>query len=186
VEREWLAERLEAGASIEAIAREVHRHPSSVAYWVHKHGLSSSHTERHAARGPIDRELLTEIVRCELSIRDMADVLERSPTTVRHWLRRHGLESGPTRRRAAVAAADRDGIGELELPCDRHGPTRHVRRLDGFRARDARPSASSHGGARSSGSCSRRPAEPASSAATRTALPPCSSIMLTRARSRSL
>jgi transposase-like protein len=133
VERGWLAERLEAGASIEAIAREVGRDPSTVSYWVRKHGLTSSHAERHAARGPIERELLTEIVACDLSVRDMADVLERSPTTVRHWLRRHGLESGPTRRRAAVAAADRDGIRELELPCDRHGPTRHVRRADGFR-----------------------------------------------------
>jgi hypothetical protein len=133
VDREWLAERLESGASIEAIAREVDRDPSTVSYWAHKHDLTSSHAERHAARGPIDRELLTEVVACDLSVRDMADVLERSATTVRHWLRRYGLESGPTRRRAAVAAADRDGIRELELPCDRHGPTRHVRRTDGFR-----------------------------------------------------
>jgi transposase len=133
MEREWLAERLASGASIEAIAREVRRDPSTVSYWVRKHGLTSAHAERHAARGPIERELLTEIVACDLSVRDMADVLRRSPTTVRHWLGRYGLESGPTRRRAAVAAADRDGIRELELPCDRHGPTRHVRRADGFR-----------------------------------------------------
>jgi transposase-like protein len=133
VEREWLAERLKAGASIEAIAREVDRDPSTVSYWVRKHGLKSAHAERHAARGPIDREMLTEIVACDLSVRDMAEVLGRSPTTVRHWLRRYGLESGPTRRRAAVAAAKRDGIRELELVCDRHGRTRHVRRMDGFR-----------------------------------------------------
>ena len=62
VERGWLAERLEAGASIEAIAREVGRDPSTVSYWVRKHGLTSSHAERHAARGPIERELLAEIV----------------------------------------------------------------------------------------------------------------------------
>ena len=80
MEREWLAERLEAGASIEAIAREVGRDPSTVSYWVRKHGLTSSHAERHAARGPIDRELLTEIVACDLSVRDIADVFERSPT----------------------------------------------------------------------------------------------------------
>jgi transposase-like protein len=89
-----VAERLQAGASIEAIAREVGRHPSSVAYWVHKHGLTSTHAARHAARGPIERDLLVEIVACELSIRDMADVFERSPTTIRHWLRRHQLSAG--------------------------------------------------------------------------------------------
>ena len=79
-----MAQRLESGASIEAIAREVDRDPSTVSYWAHKHGLASSHAERHAARGPIDRELLGEIVRCELSIRDMADVLDRTPTAFRH------------------------------------------------------------------------------------------------------
>ena len=128
-----MAERLQAGASIEAIAREFGRDPSTVSYWVRKHGLTPSHAARHAPRGPIDRELLTEIVACELSIRDIADVFERSPASVRHWLGRYGLTSGPTRRRAAVAAADRDGIRELELLCNRHGPTRHVRRADGFR-----------------------------------------------------
>ena len=101
VEREWLAERLEAGASIEAIAREVGRDPSTVSYWVRKHGLTSAHAERHAARGPIERELLTEIVACELSIRDMADVFERSPTTIRHWLAKHGTDA----RRCGAAPA---------------------------------------------------------------------------------
>jgi transposase-like protein len=133
VEREWLEQRLASGASIEAIAREVDRDPSTVSYWARKHGLTSSHAARHAARGPIERELLAEIVSCELSIRDIADVFERSPTTIRHWLRRHGLESGPSRRRAAIAAADREGLRELELVCASHGTTRHVRRADGFR-----------------------------------------------------
>ena len=91
-----MEQRLATGASIEAIAREVERDPSTVSYWARKHGLSSSHAERHAARGPIERELLAEIVACDLSIRDMADVFDRSPTTIRHWLRRHGLE--PARR----------------------------------------------------------------------------------------
>jgi transposase-like protein len=133
VEREWLQERLSAGASIEAIAREVGRDPSTVSYWARTHGLTSSHAPRHAARGGIDRETLAEIVGCALSIRDMADVFDRSPTTIRHWLRQHCLTSEPTRRRAAVAAADAAGQRELELRCRHHGMTRYVRRVDGFR-----------------------------------------------------
>jgi transposase-like protein len=133
VEREWLAERLEGGASIEAIARELGRAPSTVSYWARKHGLSSSHAARHAARGGIDRELLAEVVGCDLSVRDMADVFGRSPTTIRHWLRRHDLASEPTRRRAAVAAADAAGQREVQLRCQHHGITRYVRRVDGFR-----------------------------------------------------
>ena len=121
VEREWLAERLDAGASIEAIAREAGRDPSTVSYWARKHGLTSAHAPRHAARGGIERELLAEVVACELSVRDMAEVFDRSPTTIRHWLRRHRLSSGPTRRRAAVAAADAAGRRELQLRCQHHG-----------------------------------------------------------------
>ena len=47
----WLASQLGSGRSIESIAREVGRSPSAVAYWVTKHGLTSAHAPRHAARG---------------------------------------------------------------------------------------------------------------------------------------
>jgi transposase-like protein len=133
VEREWLAERLRAGASIEAIAREVGRDPSTVSYWVRKHGLTSAHAERHAARGPIDRELMGEIVSCEVSIRDMADVFERSPASIRHWLHRHGMETARMKRERLGKAALASGLETADLPCPRHGTTRHVRRDGGFR-----------------------------------------------------
>jgi hypothetical protein len=133
VDRDWLEAQLAAGRSIESIAREVGRDPSTVSYWARKHGLTSSHAERHAARGGIDRDLLAEIVACGLPVRDMADVMARSPTTIRHWLRRHGLESEPSTRRARVAEAIAHGDQELELRCGRHGMTRHVFRFDGFR-----------------------------------------------------
>jgi transposase-like protein len=133
VEKAWLAAQLAAGRSYEAIARETGRHPSTVSYWARKHGLASGHAGRHAARGPIDRELLAEIVACGLSIRDMAEVIGRSPTTVRHWLRRHNLTSEPKRRRAMTTAAAAAGEAELQLRCKRHGVTRHALRSDGYR-----------------------------------------------------
>ena len=125
--------RLADGASIEAIAREVARDPSTVSYWARKRGLTSSHAPRHAARGGIDRERLAEIVACELSIRDMADVLDRSPTTIRHWLRRHDLETARMKRERLGKAALAAGLRTAEIPCPRHGMTRHVRRKGGFR-----------------------------------------------------
>jgi hypothetical protein len=133
VDREWLEVRLASDASIEAIAREVGRDPSTVAYWARKHGLVSTHAPRHAARGGVDRELLAEVVACELSIRDMADVLDRSPTTIRHWLRRHALETPRMIRERFGKAALAAGLSTAELPCPRHGMTRHVRRKEGFR-----------------------------------------------------
>ena len=56
-----MASRLEEGRSIESIARETGRAPSTVAYWVNKHGLASKHAPKHAARGPIDRARLERI-----------------------------------------------------------------------------------------------------------------------------
>jgi transposase len=133
MEKAWLAAQLAAGRSYESIARETGRHPSTVAYWARKHGLTSDHAGRHSARGPIDRELLTEIVACGLSIRDMAEIMGRSPTTVRHWLRRHNLTSESTRRREVTSAAAAAGEAELQLRCKRHGVTRHPLRSDGYR-----------------------------------------------------
>jgi transposase-like protein len=45
-----LAAQLESGRSIEVLARELGRDPSTVAYWVNKHGLASTHAAKHAPR----------------------------------------------------------------------------------------------------------------------------------------
>jgi transposase-like protein len=95
MEAAWLKSQLESGRSIESIARETGRDPSTVAYWVNKHGLTSTHAARHAARGRIDREDLTALVERGLSVRQIAAELGFGPTTVRHWLRRHGLQTDP-------------------------------------------------------------------------------------------
>jgi transposase-like protein len=132
VEREWLAARLEAGASIEAIAREVGRDPSTVSYWARKHGLTSSHAERHAARGAIDRQLLAEVVACGLSIRDIAEVFERSTASIRHWLAEHGLEtSRATRLRVSRTPVPADAGPDVRM-CPDHGPTPFVIDRDGY------------------------------------------------------
>jgi transposase-like protein len=93
MDKAWLEAQLTEGRSIESIAREVGRDPSTVAYWVNKHGLASSHAARYAARGAIGRDELAALVEDGLSIQRIAEHLERSPATVRHWLRRHGLQT---------------------------------------------------------------------------------------------
>ena len=42
MDREWLAAQLEAGRSIESIAQDVGKAPSTIAYWVNKHRLVSA------------------------------------------------------------------------------------------------------------------------------------------------
>ena len=58
MDREALAAMLEAGRSIESIARETGKSASTVAYWVNKHGLTSA-TRRPARRARRDRARAT-------------------------------------------------------------------------------------------------------------------------------
>jgi helix-turn-helix protein len=55
MDRSKLAAQLESGRSIESIARELGRDPSTVAYWVNKHGLVSVFAAKHAPRGGLAR-----------------------------------------------------------------------------------------------------------------------------------
>jgi transposase-like protein len=142
MDAEALASQLAEGRSIESIGRESGRPASTVAYWVNRHGLASSHTPRHAARGGIERERLQELVEQGSSIRAMADELDVSYTTVRHWLAAHGLATPRARRLAATAPARAAGAETTEAECPTHGVTTFVRRgADGFRCRLCRTSA---------------------------------------------
>jgi transposase len=127
VEATWLASRLEEGRSIESIAREAGRSASTVAYWVKKHGLTSAHAPKHAARGGIDRAELEALVALGMSIRQMADELGVSYTTVRHWLKRYQLKTPRARRLAATAAARAADLAAAIATCPRHGPTTYGR-----------------------------------------------------------
>jgi transposase len=142
VEREWLASELEAGRSIDAIAREAGRSASTVAYWVNKHGLRSQHAAKHRARGGLDRAELEAMVALGMPIRAMADELGVSYTTVRHWLGRHGLTTPRARRLAETAEARAAGSDTAEGICPQHGLVTFVRRgADGFRCQRCRTDA---------------------------------------------
>jgi transposase-like protein len=132
MERDWLAARLEEGRSIESIAREVGRAPSTVAYWVNKHGLASTHAARHAAKGGITRETLASLVSEGLSTRQIASRLALSQSAVRHWLRRHGLNTErAARRRSIELRISADSAEVATAVCPRHGTTQFRRRPDG-------------------------------------------------------
>jgi transposase len=142
MDRETLAAMLGEGRSIESIARETGRAASTVAYWVNKHGLSSQHAPRHAPRGGIEREQLEALLAEGLSIRAMAERLDVSYTTVRHWMARFELATPRGRRLAETAPARAAGAETTEANCPVHGFTTFVRRgADGFRCRLCRTGA---------------------------------------------
>jgi transposase len=122
VEAAWLASRLEEGRSIESIAREAGRSPSTVAYWVNKHGLTSQHAPKHAARGGIARDRLEALVHEGRSIREIAAAVELSAAAVRHWLAKYGLKTQPARY---VRGPDKPVAVVRE--CGQHGWTAFVR-----------------------------------------------------------
>jgi transposase-like protein len=132
VDKEWLTEELASGRSIESIARELGRDPSTVSYWVHKHGLASSYAERHAARGGIERELLSAVVACGLPIRDMAEAMGRSPSTIRYWLKKYGLETPRTARLRVRRMPLPTDTAPGHRMCPDHGITPFVVDSDGY------------------------------------------------------
>jgi hypothetical protein len=121
MDRAWLEHELAADRSIEAIAREVDRDPSTVAYWVSKHGLVSTHAEKHAARGGIAREQLEPLVAAGLSVRAIGERLGVSYATVQHWLKKHELK---TRRAAEPRGSE---ARTIERECPVHGLTTFIK-----------------------------------------------------------
>src|SRR5262245_57676734 len=102
------------------MGRRADRHPSTVSYWLRKHGLTAVGATVHAPRGALDREELATYLRAGFSIRDMAEATNRSITGVRHWLRRYGLQTYRSELRVAANAARAEGLAAPVLRCDKH------------------------------------------------------------------
>jgi transposase len=131
MDRDWLARRLDEGASYEEIAAEVGKHASTVAYWAKKHGLETCHGVTHHARGGIDRDVLAGYVEDGLTVREIAEETGFGFSTVRFWLKRHDLRTLPSVRREANRDPDRPQ--SVEMHCRVHGVTRHFKRGSGYR-----------------------------------------------------
>jgi len=105
MDKDVLEHLLACGLSLEAIGRRVGRHPSTVGYWVKKHGLSAAHATRHAARGGLSRERLEKLIESGGTHRSIAAELGVSVATVRHWLKRTGSKPVPTLGGASLGKA---------------------------------------------------------------------------------
>jgi transposase len=114
---------LSQGLSVERIAKRFGKDPSTVSYWMKKHGLTSPYKEKHAAKGAIDRDELTALVRAGASIDIIGRTLGRSDATVRHWLAKYGLETQSSAQRRAGRAARDAGELILKRECRHHGLT---------------------------------------------------------------
>jgi DNA-binding transcriptional ArsR family regulator len=119
MKRRFLEDCLAEGMSLEAIGELAGKHPSTVSYWLKKHGLEANGARKYARRGSLCAEQLKPLVDSGATLSEMAERLNRSPTTIRYWLARYGIRSpngcGPRRRR---------GDGKTAIfECRHHGHT---------------------------------------------------------------
>jgi hypothetical protein len=131
MDSQWLAAELAAGRSYSEIAIEVGCDPTTVGYWARKHGLRSRHASARAPRGAVPRDQLVALVDQGLTVRQIAKRVDRSPNTVRHWMRRYDIETRRTRRLRESADARARGDRRIEASCPRHGRTTFTRSPSG-------------------------------------------------------
>jgi transposase-like protein len=142
MDKEVLRRLLAEGQSLERIAGRFSVHPSTVGYWIKKHGLAAVHAERHAPRGGISRDLLEELIETGATHRSIARELGLSVATVRHWLERYGLETYATKTRQESRDGRQNGRRTLERTCCEHGKTVFVLHGDGtYRCKQCRRAA---------------------------------------------
>jgi len=87
------------------------------------HGLEAINRQKHLAKGGIDRKQLEELVEAGASIAKIAEILERSPGSVRHWLSAYGLETRSTAQRRIAKTAREAGRSTVQRHCQHHGVT---------------------------------------------------------------
>jgi hypothetical protein len=111
----WLAE----GLTLEQMGERASKHPSTIGYWLKKYGLAATNHERFAPKGGIEREALAALVEEGLSVREIAARLDRSISTVRHWLHRHSLQTRRQEMSRQLVHGHRPAA--LERTCLHHG-----------------------------------------------------------------
>jgi len=121
MEKGFLEECLAKEMSLEAIGEVAGKHPSTVGYWVKKHGLVALNADRHAPKGKLDRGDLEGLVEAGLTLREIAERLDRSVSSVRHWMNRYELSTRRRRRPRPPGDPKR-----ADMVCGLHGSTTFV------------------------------------------------------------
>jgi len=118
----WLVE----GMSLEQIGALVGRHPSTVAYWLRKHGLVANGHEKHSPKGGRDRDELATLVEEGNTLAVIAEQFGVSIRTVRYWIDRYELPNPRVNRRGVIDRAVEEGRRTLFGECAKHGWTTFV------------------------------------------------------------
>ncbi len=137
MDKVFLEDCLAQGMSLKEIGRRVGKHPSTIAYWLKKHGLNATGAGKYTRRGALDRQRLKTLVESGADLRKIAEQLDRSVSTVRYWMAHYGFSRSDGR-----LPREGDGSKVATFECVRHGVTDFV--LEGrgyYRCRRCRAAA---------------------------------------------
>jgi DNA-binding transcriptional ArsR family regulator len=124
---------LAEGLSLEQIGKRVGRNPSTISYHLKKHGLVPVNQGKHANKGPIPYEAIAVPLKQGTSVAKIAAQLHRSPSTIRHWMRRYGLRTaGMGLRRPELREGKEKGLRYVESRCQHHGLTKFILENRGY------------------------------------------------------
>jgi transposase len=112
----WLEKCLTAGMSLEAIGERAGKHPSTVSYWLKKHGLKAAGGATHAPKGPIDKHQLVDLIAGDHSLQEIAQRVGRSATATRYWIARYEIKRERCRRRTMPGGAKRVYVVQAPWP----------------------------------------------------------------------
>lgn len=139
MDRALLKHYLDQGLSLPQIGALVNRDPSTVGYWVQKHGLVANGRDKYGPRGGLQREQIAPLLEQGLPIREIAEKLGVNSSTVYYWIKRHDLPRPRVARRNRIQQALVAGERTAVLLCKRHGETKFVLvSSHGFRCRRCR------------------------------------------------
>jgi transposase len=114
MQKEFLEECLAEGMSLEAIGKRVGKHESTVSHWLKKYGLEAARAEKHAAKGAPSKEEMERLLRLGMSLREIAEEMDRSLATIRHWMKRYDLKAKVTGMRLPTT------VGAKQSSCAEH------------------------------------------------------------------
>lgn len=126
MERALLQAFLEEGLSLDAIAEEVGRAPSTISYWLSRHGLVANGAARFGTKEALPEETIARLAAEGKSVPAIAEEIASTPDRVRRSLARLGLATRGSTNRAAARQATANGYRYVDLVCLHHGSVRHI------------------------------------------------------------
>ncbi len=125
MDKRFLEDCLAKGMSLPQIGKLTGKDPSTVGYWVEKHGLTANGARKYAARGGIVEEVLEIAVEEGMTLGEIAAELECSVSTVRYWLTKYGFPTDAGQPKRSRKLADPVGTRKV-MECSHHGSTEFV------------------------------------------------------------